>query len=197
MKKLIIGLIAAMAITFVACGKIKIPACITDGSCLPSFPTAAPTTATEAPRASVSPTATATASPTSTARPLPSAITVAKSDCVKNSVAGKLTGYVSAAQEKYKQDHIGLFDGDVLVDPAEWDGFYFGVVENLNTQKTPKLLAAVDNCGGNGICGEIVVKYAFVKPGEGVHEYYHVLISSGEIRRSAGIYLGTCKPSGF
>src|SRR3990167_8663669 len=65
-----------------------------------------------------------------------------------------------------------------------WDGYYFEVVDILN--RLYPVEAIVDNCGGAGLCGEIVVKGKGVKQGTGFSEGYHILVSSGCVRHNYG-----------
>jgi len=102
--------------------------------------------------------------------------------------------YVKDAILKYQAAHPERFQGNKLA-PAYWDGYYFEVVDTLNTGGFTQ--AVVDDCGGSGLCGEIAVKHWGTPRGSGYHEQFHILTSSGDIRYTPDCYRATCTPAGF
>lgn len=152
----------------------------------------APTeTATALP--TVHPTPTPTPRPTGTAGP----VRIDQVKCSKLTGANgglKLHKYVRKAILDWQQAHLGEVMGDKIIDKERFTSYYFEIAERLNAMGP--LSAVVDDCI-HGICGEIAVKFNGTKRGEGWHEQYSVLVSSGVLRYREDSYRSTCTPAGF
>jgi hypothetical protein len=104
--------------------------------------------------------------------------------------------HVKDAILTYKNAHPDHFaPGTEQLAPAYRDGYYFEVVDTLN--KRGFVQAVVDDCGGQGICGEIAGKLYGTVRGQGFHEQFHILTSDGYLRYQEDCYRATCTPSGF
>lgn len=157
-----------------------------------------PTISTPAP--SRSPAPTATSSSPGNCEPGSATCGLVRVDdvpCSRIGEDGEHRRLVANAIRVYMDQHPARFlDRRHLISPSFWDDYYFGVVANLGEAG---LVAGVDDCGGSGICGEIVVKGKDQIRGKAKskHEQYHILTSSGDVRMDASSYRATCSPAGF
>ncbi len=150
-----------------------------------------------------SPSPSPSASPVATATPSPSATPErhagsSDGDVPTTCSAGKpsFTVQLRNAINYYIQNHAMKFnDRNCMVNPKDWDDFYFSVVDNLNSFGGVESI--VDDCGGQGICGELALKASGVIKGTGTSEQYMVLYSSGCVAPEPSRYKATCKPAWF
>lgn len=201
---------ALLLAAIVACGRIQIPQCVLDGSCLPRLatPTAA---ATEPPRAAPTAAVTATATATSTstatstaapalptptarATPFPTVRPTVANTCVQAPSIYNPT--IRRAISLYQSRNPTQFDGNFLLykdsvsgEPITQDQFIWGVCSILG--QISQLDCIEDPC----LCGDMAVADSATPQGSGFSEQYHLISSQRMVLQQP--YLERCTPRWF
>lgn len=159
------------------------------------LPTRTPEPTATRTQRTATPTKTPTPRPTQTPTPRQTPVAIDPVPC-EHTASNGIYKHVKDAILTYKSLHPDYFvPGTEQLPPARWDAYYFEVVDIMN--KKGFVQAVVDDCGGEGICGEIAGKLWGTVRGQGFHEQFHILTSDGYLRYQSDAYRATCTPAGF